>query len=644
MKFLTVTEANNTRSFKDNPSKTSVEKVQQTQYDVNVNLPFDPDNPNYIHVNTAKKVEEALKALEKEPVIGVDIEGTGLDPFTDKLLLVQIGNEEVSYIFDAQELDLKKIPRLKNLLESKKRIKLLHNAKFDYKFIKVQVGASLRNIYDTMLAGAVLTAGLTGKNPSLKELTMKYCGFDMDKGVRKSFQNHIGKVTEAQLKYSALDTLAMFPIFKAQLKNLKQEDLVKVAKLEFASTRVVAEMELRGIRIDVPRWKEVIEHLKKKRDTYAKEFQEAIRPYYNRRSHDLFGNSVDAMNVNSQVQLMDLFNNRLNLDIPSTGDGILQTVDHPIVKILQNYRKYEKLISAFGDSLLEQVNPVTDRLHPDFNQMGTATGRFSCRNPNLQQIPRNSEEAPFRELFNPAPGYKLVTADYSSFEMRILADLSGDEKMIKALKEGLDIHSYTASLMFNVDYYPKKEFKKKNPGLRQIAKPIGFGLMYGMSSMGLAAQLGVSKEKGEEYMELYFKSYPSVREFLDGLSDNAVKKGWSKTPMGRKRWYKKPSPNDPDYRRRMSSIRRQAKNHPIQGTNADAIKFAFVFLQKYFDNGEFDGGLTHTVHDEIVCEVREDQAEEWAKIQSKEMVRAAELFITKVPVKSEPFIGDIWEH
>jgi len=309
---------------------------------------------------------------------------------------------------------------------------------------------------------------------------------------------------------------------------------------------------------------------------------------------------------------------------------------------LRDYRKYEKLISAFGESLLAQVNPITGRLHPDFNQMGTATGRFSCKNPNLQQIPRNSKEAPFRELFNPATGYKLVTADYSSFEMCILADLSGDEKMIGALKDGKDVHSYTASLMFNIPY--TETFKKEHPNLRQIAKPIGFGLMYGMSGRGLASRLGVSKEKGEEYVELYFKSYPSVRTFLDGLSDNALKKGWSKTPIGRKRWYKKPSPSDPEYRRKMSGIRRQAKNHPIQGTNADAIKFAFVFIQKYFDDGSFDGGITHTVHDEIVCEVREDQAKEWAKIQSAEMVRAAELFITKVPIKSDPFVGDLWEH
>jgi len=609
-----------------------------------MDLAFNPDKPKYLYVDTATKADEALSVLEKYPVIGIDVESTGLDPYIDTLLLLQIGNETKSFIFDARELDLKSIPRLKALLENKKKVKLLHNAKFDYKFIKLQAGARLNNVYDTMLAGAVLTAGLVGKNPSLKELTLEYCGFDMAKNVRKSFVNYLGKITEAQIKYSALDTLVLFTIFKIQLEKLRQEDLIKVAKLEFASTVVVAEMELRGILINVGKWREVIGDLDRKRHEYATKFQEMIRPYYHTNSHDLFGNSIDAMNMNSQTQLMDLFNKRLGLNLPSTGEGLLQTVDHPIVKTLRNYRKYEKLISAFGESLLAQINPVTGRLHPDYNQMGTATGRFSCKNPNLQQIPRNSEEVPFRKLFNPAPGYKLVTVDYSSFEMRVLANLSEDEKMVNALKEGKDLHSYTASLMYNVPYCLENEFKEKHPGLRQIAKPIGFGLMYGMSYRGLATQIGVTPEKGEEYMELYFKSYPSVREFLNRLSETAVKNGWSRTPMGRKRWYKRPAPSDPDYRRRMASIRRQAKNHPIQGTNADAIKFAFVFLQKYFDEGKFDGGITHTVHDEIVCELREDQAEEWAKIQSDEMIRAAKLFITKVPVTTNSFVGDVWEH
>ncbi len=423
---------------------------------------------------------------------------------------------------------------------------------------------------------------------------------------------------------------------------------MNIAKLEFATTRVVAEMELNGIYIDVARWREIMKNLEVKRSQLAKDFQESIKPYYKTNMIDLFGNQADIINMNSNVQLMDLLNNRLKLNVPSTGDGILQGVSHPVVKILREYRGYAKLMSAFGESLLAKMNPVTGRFHPEYNQLGAATGRFSCNNPNLQQIPRNSAEAPFRTCFNPQPGYKLVTADYSSFEMRILAELSGDEKMINALNQGLDIHSYTASLMFNVPY--SDDFKKKYPQLRQIAKPIGFGLMYGMGAMGLsgriAAETGtpITKEQGEEYISKYFASYPSVKTFLDRIAKRAVQLGYSETPAGRKRWYHKVEKDDPDYRKKVSSIEREAKNHPIQGTNADAVKYALVYLQERMKKEGVDARLILTVHDEIVSEVREDQADYWAQVQSDEMVRAAQLFIHKVVVKSDPCVGDVWEH
>jgi len=330
------------------------------------------------------------------------------------------------------------------------------------------------------------------------------------------------------------------------------------------------------------------------------------------------------------------------LNIPSTGVDIITTIDHPVAKLLKGYRGFEKLISAFGEGLLEKVNPKTHRLHPDFQQLRTATGRFACSNPNLQQIPRNSKEAPFRECFVSEKGYKLVTADYSSFEMRILADQSGDEQMIKGMKSGQDMHSFTAALMFNKEY--TEDFKKKYPELRQAAKAIGFGLMYGMGPGGLAGQIGVTKEVAEEYMRSYFNAFPKVKKYLEDSATRAVQSGWSITPAGRKRWYNVPAKNDLDYKKKIASIQRQAKNHPIQGTNADAIKYALVFLSERIEKEGVEARITHTVHDEIVCEVRNDQAEDWAKIQAAEMVRAGELFITKVPVVSDPFVGDVWEH
>lgn len=606
-------------------------------------LKFDPNKPEYVLVDSEEKLQKALEELDKEKVIGVDVETTGLDPYTSKLLTVQIGTYTKTFILDTRKMNLRDHPGLKSLLEDKKHVKLMHNGKFDYKQIKHHLNISTDNIYDTMLTEAVLTAGLGSGYYSFQALIEKYTGIHIEKDIRREFLGmKKAAFTDDQLRYCALDTLYLFPVFEKQFPQLKKEGLVNIAKLEFASTRVVGDMELRGLFIDAKRWRKIIDDLRIKRDQHAEDFYEFVRPNYQTAQVDLFGKMAPPLNINSNAQLLDLFNNKLGLNLPSTGDGILSVVNHPVAKKLREYRGYEKLISSFGDSLLEKINPVTKRLHPEFNQMGTATGRFSCNNPNLQQIPRNSEEAPFRECFNPSPGYKLVVSDYSSFEMRILAELSGDEKMVHALREGYDLHSYTASLMFNVPY--SDDFKKKYPDLRQIAKPIGFGLMYGMGYMGLAGRLEVSPDEGKDYMDKYFASYPSVQKFLDKLAKDAVRLGWSSTPAGRKRWYKKPDKTDPDYKRKISSIQRQAKNHPIQGTNADAVKIALVFVSDRMKKDGIDGGITHTVHDEIVCEVREDQAEDFAKILSDEMVRAAQLYIKNVPVRSDPFVGDVWEH
>lgn len=607
-------------------------------------LKFDPENPIFVHVTTENQINEAFEDLEKQQVVGVDIEGTSLDPYDSILLTVQIGTPEKSYIFDARELRLGEIPRFKEFLENPKIVKILHNGKFDYKHIKQNLRIDVCNIYDTMLTEALLNAGLRNSYYSLKDLAVKYTGIDLKKSVRESFEYMTAstRLNESQLRYGAVDTLILFPIFEEQFKKLKKEQLVDVAKLEFATTRVVGDMELRGVYIDVKRWRDLINDLGEKRNELAKKFQQDIRPLFKSNSIDLFGNIGDSININSQVQLMDLFNNKMGLNLPSTGDGILELCDNPVVKILREYRGYEKLVSAFGENLLSKINPKTKRIHPEFNQLGAATGRFSCNNPNFQQIPRQSENAPFRSCFNPAKGYKLVTTDYSTFEMRIMAELSEDASLIDAFKRGVDVHSHTAALMFGLEL--TDDFAKTHPDERFAAKSINFGLMYGRGPSSLAGQLGISPERGREYLEKYFRSYPGVKKYLDKMAKEAVKKGWSTTPAGRKRWYVQPDRTDPEYTRKISHIERQAKNHPIQGTNADAIKYALVFLTEKIKGKGFDASIILTVHDEIVCEVREDQAEEWAKIQSEEMIRAGSLFIKKVPIESKPFVGDVWEH
>ena len=497
-----------------------------------MDLKFRFDDPQYVHITNPEQAAQAVAELEKHDMLGVDIEGTGLDPYVDKLLLVQVGTAEKSYIFDAQRMSLFGLEPLIALLENPKIIKLMHNGKFDYGFIKLQVGAKVANIYDTMLAEGILTAGIKHLQ-SLAALSEQYLETRLNKSVRKSFEELKYQITEDQLKYSALDTLVLFPIFDQQFKRLKEENLVNIAKLEFAVTVVVAEMELKGIYIDVDMWRKIIDELRKKRVGFALQFQDAIRPLYEATQVDLFGVNSEVINMNSQPQLMDLFNNKLGVIVPSTGDEILVGVDHPVAKILRDYRAYEKLISAFGESLLAKVNKKTGRLHPDFMQLGTATGRFACANPNLQQIPRNSEEAPFRKCFKPAAGYKLVVTDYSSMEMRILASLSKDKMLVDTIKNGYDIHSRTASLMWGLEY--SADFKKKYPEQRQAAKIINFGLVYGMGPGGLARQIGKSMDEARELMDIYFRSYPDIKKWLNRAGDDAVRRGWSVTPAGRKR-------------------------------------------------------------------------------------------------------------
>ncbi len=615
-------------------------------------LKFDIENPQHEYIVTMERAQAALEDLSHENIIAVDIESNSLDPYQGSILMLQLGKADFAYIFDARKINLKELPLLKKIMEDPGKIKILQNAKFDYGYLKLKTGIEITNIYDTMLADGVLTAGF-GQSLKLEEIANRRVEPNIlgnkDK-LQKSFDKlpRQARISEEQIRYAAVDVLILFPIMETQLKILHKEDMLKIAKLEFAVAPVVSEMEMKGVYIDTDRWRQIIKDLMVRRDQIAREFQDAVREYYTSQQYGLFGGMADAINLNSSVQLMDLFNNRLGLNLPSTSDGVLAREKHPIVKVLREYRGYEKLISTYGEKLLEKINKKTGRIHPEFLQIRTATGRFACNNPNLQNIPRNSQEAPFRECFNPEEGYKLVVSDYSNFEMRILAELSGDTKMINALNQGLDIHSYTASLMFDKPY--SSDFKEKFPELRQMAKPIGFGLMYGMGAVGLVSQVymwtgaDISVQEGEDLIKKFFASYPRVQLFLERSAKDAVRLGWSTTPAGRKRWYKMPERTDPDFNRKMSAIQREAKNHPIQGTNADSIKYALVFVQNRIKKENIDAAIVSTVHDEIVCEVRNDQAEDFAQLLSSEMVRAGELFLKKVKIRSDPFVGDVWEH
>lgn len=594
---------------------------------------IDFKDPPYEYVTEQLRLEEVVKnELSGQSRLSLDVEGDGLDPHTMKLLLVQVGTPEKAYIFNAK-LDLGPV---KPLLENGKILKILQNGKFDYSALKVIKSIEVTNIFDTMLAERILTTGLQREN-SLEDLAAKYLNVALEKdwaALNWSATASSGRVSKAQLRYAANDVLVLFPLYEKLLTLLQREKLTTTADLEFSLVPVVAEIEIRGSLIDERKWRENLQVLIARRNEIAAQIQQELQPFFKIKQVDLFGNSHDVLNLNSPMQIMEAFR-KLGLDLPSTGEAILAKTNHPVAKLLLQYREAEKLITAFGENLLTKIHKKTGRIHPDFMQIGADTGRFACSDPNLQQIPQDSS---FRSCFVPAKGYKFIVADYSQIELRIMAELSEDPAFMSAFKSDEDLHTRTASEMYNV---PVEKVDKK---MRFNAKSINFGLMYGRGANSLAAQLGVSLEGAEKLLEKYFTTYRKVKAWLDKVGKEAVKRGYSTTLGGRKRWYKETDPGDPLYHRLVSHIERQGKNTPIQGSSADMTKYALVGIYHALREGHYDAFPIHTVHDEIVVEVREDQAEAVRALVEKEMIRAGEKLLKKVPVRVDAKIASAWEH
>ncbi len=594
------------------------------------------DNPKYEIVETEEKLREVADALSKEDTVAVDTEADKLDPYFANLIFIQIGTPEKAYIFNA--FKLKDFSPLKKVLEKKRPLKVLQNAKFDYKLLKVQAGLELENIYDTFLAERLITCGLQRGQSNLGALAKKYLNLELDKEYDNYNWGRTTKTSDLKKKhyeYAALDVITLFPIFRKQFQQIKKQDLMEVARLEFACVAPVAEMEIKGTPIDQEKWKKNIRKIKEKRDKIHDKIQAELRPLYKTTQRDLFGNHVDVVNLNSPSQLIEAFA-KAGIDIPSTGEQVLKEIDHDLARMLLEYRGYEKLITAFGENLLDHVNSKTGRLHPDYMQIGADTGRFACSNPNLQQIPTGAE---FRSCFRVREGKKLVTADYSQAELRILAELSRDPALSKAYREDRDIHTFVASLLFEI---PEDEVRHDVE--RAFAKNMNFGMMYGMGARTLAASIEVSERKAQQLLNKHGEKFSGVKQWLDKVSKQAVEEGVSETIIGRKRYHERPDPDEPNYERAIAAIQRKGKNTPIQGTSADMIKYAIVFVHQRLREERLDAFLVHTVHDEIVVETTEEDAERVRQVVKEEMERAGRLMIKEVPMKADAMISDIWEH
>lgn len=591
-----------------------------------------PYTPVFELIETEERAKEAVKELSEFNVLAVDTETTGLDPFMSKLLLIQIATPNKCYILNCARV----YPSVWNeILENKSILKIMQNASFDYKFLKVHAaGVSTGPVFDTMLAERLITVGLQRKT-SLKYMANKYLGMDLDKEIRKGFVGaYRDKFSRSELMYAANDALILHEIYNRHIDMLQRDGLITAALLEFNTVIPIAEMELNGCLIDQTKWRTLLEVAKKNKIEAEDAIQKILLPICDQLT--IFGHST--VNIASQKQLLHHLH-KLGIKIGATDEQTLKGVDHPVAKLLLAWRGWNKVITSYGERFLSKINKKTGRLHANFNQARADTGRMSSSSPNLQQIPQSSEEIDFRRCFISSQGYKLVTADFSQQELRIIAELSGDESFLSAYKNDEDIHTATAIRIWGGT--PKQV---KENGKRDIAKTVNFLMCYGGSAHTLSVRLEIDELEAEKIIEEYFKTYPKLKDYILKAGHFAVENGYSMTVSGRRRYYSIPSLDDEKYRQKIAAIKRKGANTPVQGSAADVTKQALCNFYYELERKKYDAKILMTVHDEIVCEVREDQAEEVSKLLEESMIKGFTDFFKQIPMKADACIDTYWHH
>lgn len=583
---------------------------------------------DYTFINEQNQLPMVLGKLDPYNQLTVDLECGGLDPWQNKVLLIQIATPEETFVIDTRRVN---VESLKVILESPYILKILQNAKFDYQFLKLQKGITLHNIYDTMIAEHLLNAGKIGYGQSkLQYLTWKYSGISLEKPQGLIFDETINIFTEQQLEYAAKDAAILWDIFNAQKELLESERLVRIAMLEFDALPAIAEMELNGVLIDKEEWKIFLGEVEETRQEHAKMLYEFFAPT---RAQQSFINGVVDINLRSVQQVQQAFA-EAGIDLPDTKKTTLKRVGHPATLALIEYRKYSKFLSTYGENIFEFINPITGRIHADFGQAFTDSGRLSCQNPNLQNIPIKDTPR-FRQCFIAEEGNKIISADYGQIELRIIADHSKDRNLIRAFNSGADIHTLTAQAVFDKENISGDE--------RNIAKNMVYGMSYGISYEGFAQRWNIDVPEAKRLLQEFNKHYPKANSWLYNSGKRAVARGYARTKLGRKRWFIIEKPIDwKDWR--THKLIREARNHPVQGGSADMIKLALAAIRKEIYKGLFKRGvkLILSVHDEICVEAPEKEVEEITHIMAEEMIKAGQKIVEAVPIEVDFTIGDTW--
>lgn len=627
-------------------------------------------NLNYKLVDTEKKFKDFIKKIKKEKSFALDTETDSLDPLKANLLglsfswkkdeayfvSLRLKNKnnfikkemKTASLFDKIKNEIKTendnpwIKELKEVIENEKTEKIAHNLKYDLQVLLNYDIEVKGKIFDTMIASYLISPenrqhGLDSlsfselnwekinSNDLLKDKQSPQAKTSAGKGGEKvSFEQvEIEKLS----LYSCEDadcTFKLGRIFKTKLKEKKLEEVFE--KIEIPLIKVLAKMEKNGIILDF----KFLEKLGKYLDSEMKNIKEKI-----------FKEAGVEFNVNSPKQLKEVLYEKMNLNskgIKKTKTGLSTAAEelekiknlNPIIPQIQYYRELAKLSSTYVESLSKLINKNTERIHTSFNQTVTATGRLSSSTPNLQNIPSRTDLGQkIRQAFIAPAGSKFLSIDYSQIELRVMAHLSGDKKLIEAFNKGQDIHSFTAASINNLP------IDKINAKLRHQAKAVNFGILYGQGPHGLSQNAGISYQEAKNFIEKYFRVYSGVKKYTEKIIESAKKKGYTETMLGRKRTLLEINSKEI---MKKKAAERMAINTPIQGSAADILKMAMIRIHSEIKNKE-DIKMLLQVHDELIFEIKEEKIKEY-HLKIKEIME--NIVKLKVPLIAETYIGNNW--
>ena len=639
---------------------------------------------------TLTTVEESLKYLNKLEWIGLDTETSGFDPYTTKLYTLQLGDNDVQYVIDLTTID---INEYKELLETKGLIG--HNLKFDLRFL-YHYRVIPTKVYDTFLGEKTSRLGIESHRCSLAACVLRHCGVVLSKEERL---NITGRLTEGFVKYSAYDVKYLHEL-KDKQEFIQLGDGTSVSiELDNKFVLVLAYIEYSGMKLDVEQWTAKINKVQK----IADEAEEQLNQYIldNKMEKfidsqlDLFSSSTKVnVNWNSPAQVVEFFQalgvNTKVVEKGKTKDTIEAnhlvkfSSKYPIIDLYLKFKGAQKDIGTYGQNWIDQINPVSGRIHTQFKQLMN-TGRLSSggksgdvRNFNFQNIPSDQET---RSCFVASEGNTLVGCDYTGQEQIVLVNKCLDKNLLEFYDNDLgDMHSYIASKMYpELDGMDLNDIKKKHKDKRQSAKVAGFAINYGGSGIGIADQLGLSVDQGQYIYDSYFKAFPGLKAYFDETKKFGVENGYVlispvtgkksyvdyydefvqiKNEMNKDFWdkYKQLKNSDTPTAREMKEkvskffrkrgdIERMSLNYGIQGESAEITKLACVyFWTKYLvpNNLLFKVLIVNIIHDEILIETPEEIAQQAAAQLEKSMVDAGAKFCKRVPLKADPCIAPYW--